>query len=258
MTTSLVTPDTFYERLLGGEYDKAAHAKKALARAGTKWNKVAKERAMSHLVRFFEKGKEGMPPTFWPSKAGEVASDKKAGKKSKRAPVSTELALPNEVPSSALAAEVMKDDQLAFAHTLYGQGTQAALSYLTHVVGLHVDVIDAFALAKNVDENVDTSEVQGVVNSLSQVAALVSQETQRGIGVLLKHLPTTRTPVNNGVVIAPVPPSPPPPPASEPAPNPSPAPTIPSAFKMFGNAEEITDVQRRSFQRARPPLKPAG
>ena len=204
MATSHVTPEVFYEKLLTGFYKRAADAKKAIGRCKTKWNKAALERGMSHIARYFEKGKEAMPPSFYPTagpRTGEIASDKKVGKKSKKTVNSEAFALPADPSSSALAAEVMADDQQEFMRDLYGPSTGTVLAYLSTVVNLHSDVIDAFGKAKDVDQNVDTSEVQGVVNSLSQVASLVMQESQRGLGVLLKRLPAMRTPVNNGVIV---------------------------------------------------------
>jgi len=261
MPTSPVTPQKFLERLSAGKYNTEANARKALGRAGTRWNKETQDRAYMFVARYFRKGSEALPEAFWPGveHSQVAASGGKKGKKSKKK--SGAAGDPTSPPSSwavsSLAEEVDTELRTAYAEELFGPDGKATVEYLHSVVSLHKNVIECFDKAKNVDENVDTSEVQGVINSLSQVAALVTQEAQRGMGVMLKHLPSTRTPVNNGVIVQALVVSEEPVEQTSPEAASAPATNIPSAFQMVTPAEEVSERERASFARARPPfMKP--
>lgn len=77
------------------------------------------------------------------------------------------------------------------------------------LIEMNHKIIDSFAIAKSLDPNADTSEMQTALNNVSKLATLLEAEGDIVIPQLRRALPTRRTPVVGGVAQPPALPAPP-------------------------------------------------
>ena len=156
MGRPLQTPEKWYEGLKSGKYKDPTAAKRSLGKV--KWGKPVMKRAHD-LIELFYRAPEQTPPFFH---AGENAPPAKDGAAPSPAPA--RLAKKNKGGTPQVASP-----EVVQAHSAEARDRiHAHLRELTEAIRVHVDIIDGYHAAHLTNPNCDTSELQGVVNTLTQ------------------------------------------------------------------------------------------
>lgn len=179
MGKKIQTLDTWFnEKLRAGKYKDFTSCAKGIAHLKT--NETNKKQALKYAKMFYE-DPTSLPSKFFPDdpEPTTIVRTPRTGRKAKV----------EDMPS--LEGDVIP---VPAGGALFQQEAMARLSYLREMIQIGVRILDGFKAAWDVNKNLDLSEMQGVVNTLSTLQAAYEMEVRRAAPFLMTPITGTMIP----------------------------------------------------------------